>query len=736
MDAAATVLIVDCCFAEAVVSATRFFTVLGRSKSRLAIASARADQRSWEDDDLKRSLFSDVLIRSLSIGSAVADANGYVDVERVLFPTLREQVPLLASAKKAAIQEPVTLGIAAEGLRLPTVVGASLGRPLSISETIRAGVRRTLLTGLAAAAAVLVALEFFVYHLAVDASGSIVVRPGLKQTFNLQPLHAFSPVDTGIRLDQVARQDDEEVKRLADGHLWGFRTHLDADGLRTWLAALEKMLDRPDRQSINVFARSATAPFKPDDDPPPILEAGFLSALRKADPGTVGQALYPREVKVDIPCDADVKRILDFNLFSSSADVFSADASWTVFTAPRTPDERASRLSELLRLAAYRAQAEKDAAVRSKEFRSFAAATLRFFRDSGDELALSESLKSRLTADQQGWCALHATFVAALLQPASSGREAEMELWRVLFTYNRDKQGDIASDAQILAGLALSFLTRIRDLDQEEVTLLAKAIDESGAGLDIDLPMQSLLRDVGNVRGYPERVQAMLESKLAPRKEKFDFGDIIAAKLLACAKSLAGDRRDRLREWLRRNTDANRTMSDFETALGCASAIGPLGQDQLKILLDHLSPASRFPPPTMSYRGETVITSNGDSAAVALGRYLQRYPLPDDRMEQIVNIAISRTDLDGRRDIVRGLATRWYGREDEATEPIVRRLSGARADSRRMTLEIEVAAEHVLSIPSVRRERTTFGLSTRWKEESEPEIRIALARLLGRTRVD
>jgi hypothetical protein len=657
-------------------------------------------------------------------------------VERALFPTLREQVPLLASAKKAAVQEPVTLGIAAEGLRLSTVVGASLGRPLSISETIRVGVRRTLLTGLAVAATVLMALELFVYHLAVDASGSIVVRPGLKQIFDLQPLHAFSPVDTGIRLDQIARQDDDEVKRLSDGRLWGFRTHLDADGLRTWLAALEKMLDRPDKQSISVFSRAAKASFKPDDDPPPLLEAGFLSALEKSDAGTIGQALYPRELKVDIRCDADVKRILDFNLFSSSADVFAADASWTEFTAPRGLDERASRLSELLRLAAYRAQAEKDDATRSNEFRSFAAATLRFFRDSGDEAGFSKSLKSRLTADRQGWCAFHATFVSALLQPTSNGREAELELWRVLFTYDRNKQGDIATDAQTLAGLALSFLARARDPDHDELTRLAKAIDESGAGFDIDLPMQNLLRDVGNARGYSETIQAMLESKLAPRKEQFDFGDIVAAKMLACAKSLADDRRERLREWLRRNTDANRTMSDFETALGCTSAFGPLEQSQLKVLLDRLSPTSRFPPPTVSYRGETIITSNGDSAAVALGRYLQRYPLPEDRIDQIVNIAISRADLSGRRDIVRGLATRWYGREDEVAEPIVRRITGARADSRRMTLEIEVAAEYVLNIPPVARERTMLELSKRWRQISEPEIRIALARLLGRARVD
>ncbi|MCK1446721.1 caspase family protein [Bradyrhizobium sp. 48] len=733
--AANTLLIIDCCFAEAVISTSRFFTLLGSSRSRLAIASARTDQRSWEDEDLKRSLFSDVLIRSLSVGSAVADAHGYVDVERALFPALREQVPLLASSRKAARQEPVTLGIAAEGLRLPTVVAASLGRPLSISEAVRAGVRRTLLAGLIAAATALVGLELFVYHLAVDVSGAIVVRPGLKETFGLQPLHVFPPIDTGIRLEQVARQNDEGVKRLADGRLWGFRTHLDADGLRTWLAAEETMLGRRARQSIDVFARSTMSQFKPDDDTPPLLEAGFLSLLNKADPTAVGRSLYPRDLKVGVPCEADARRVLDFTLFSSSSEVFAADASWMEFTAPRAPDERTSRLSELLRLAAYRSQAEKDDAIREREFRSFATAVVRFFRDSGDEQAFSDSLRLQLSSDRRGWCALHAVFVAALVQPASYSHEAEQELWRVLFTYDRNKQGDIATAAQTLAGLALSFVARVRDLDQESIIRLAKAIDESGADFDLDLPMPSLLREIGSTRGYPEPLEALLESKLEASKKEFDFTDLAVAKLLACAKSLASDRRERFRDWLQKNTERNRTQFEFQTALGCASATGPLEQNQLKVLLDHLSPESRFPPPSVGYRGETVITSNGDAAAAALGQYLQRYPLPNDQIEQLVNIAISRPDLEGRQGMLRGLAQRWYSKDEESAEPIVRRLSRAVSDSRRMTLEVEVAADHISSRPANVKERTLGALLARWQQETEPEIRMALAKLLGTTRV-
>jgi hypothetical protein len=528
VDATNTLLIVDCCFAEALVGGCRFFNLLGRSKARLAISSARADQRSWEDDQFKRSLFSDVLIRTLSVGSPVADTDGYVDAEGALFTALREQVPLLASSKKGgAIQEPVTSGVAAVNLRLPTVVAASLGRSLSTSEVVRAGVRRILTGGLTVILSIFLVLELLVYHLAVDASGSVVVRPGLKQTFDLQPFHAFRPIDSGIHLDQVARQNDAAVKQLAEGALWGFRTHVDQDGLRTWLAPVEAMLNRTDRQSIEVFARSAVGSFEADDDLPPLLEAAFLASFPNADPSSIGMKLYPREVKADVSCDADAGRILDFTLSSSSAEVFAADAMWAAATAPKDAGQRASRLSTLLRVAAYRAQAEKDDDVRKREFRSFATASLGFVRRAGDGGAFSERMKEEVAANRGGWCAVHATFLAALLEQPDGGHASEKELWGILFTYDRDKQGDIASAQQTLAGLALSFVALVRDLDRDEVTRLANAIEASGAGWDVDLPYQNLFRDIGQSQGYSEPAQSGLESKLGQRKSESDFEDLI-----------------------------------------------------------------------------------------------------------------------------------------------------------------------------------------------------------------
>ena len=172
------IVLIDGCHAEAVATSIGLPVNLHAGKGRLIIASARADQRSWEDDSLQRSLFSDVVLRGLSLGSPIADLSGRVDVEARLVPYLREQVPLEAATRKGRqAQEPVSGGWMAQPLMLPTIEARSLGRPLTTVETIRAGIRRALF-GLAGVVVVsLLALDSLAFHLAVTTTGQLVVRP-------------------------------------------------------------------------------------------------------------------------------------------------------------------------------------------------------------------------------------------------------------------------------------------------------------------------------------------------------------------------------------------------------------------------------------------------------------------------------------------------------------------------------------------------------------------------------
>jgi hypothetical protein len=54
--------------------------LLRLSHASLVASTARREQRSWEDERLRRSIFSYVLIRALSTDSPLATASGYVNV--------------------------------------------------------------------------------------------------------------------------------------------------------------------------------------------------------------------------------------------------------------------------------------------------------------------------------------------------------------------------------------------------------------------------------------------------------------------------------------------------------------------------------------------------------------------------------------------------------------------------------------------------------------------------------
>ena len=58
-----SILLLDCCHAEAVVGQAHFFRTLGGSHARLFLCSARSDQRAWEDASIRHGLFSNAVIR-------------------------------------------------------------------------------------------------------------------------------------------------------------------------------------------------------------------------------------------------------------------------------------------------------------------------------------------------------------------------------------------------------------------------------------------------------------------------------------------------------------------------------------------------------------------------------------------------------------------------------------------------------------------------------------------------
>ena len=218
LSAVRTFVVADYCFAEASLSGSNFFSTLGPSLARLFVASARRSQKAWEDDGLKRSILSDILLRSLASTSPLADREGMVEVGAQLLPYRREQVPLeAASRKRGAVQEPVEGGVAAAPIRLPTVSARDMRRPLTVTQALRARLRK-ILGGIALAiVGGWLVLDLLLFHLALGPAGAIEVRPGPAALYSLAPFHIGRQIDTGFTATDLSRGDQAAFRRLSRG---------------------------------------------------------------------------------------------------------------------------------------------------------------------------------------------------------------------------------------------------------------------------------------------------------------------------------------------------------------------------------------------------------------------------------------------------------------------------------------------------------------------------------------
>ena len=735
------ILFIDCCYAEAVTAGMRFFTALDGHLTRIFVTSARSSQRSWEDEALKRSIFSDILLRALSSASDVADASGRVDLEARLLPRLREQVPLNTAARKQGnIQEPVAGGLSVAATKLPIVTSKSLGRELSIAETVRGRVR-SLVGGAAIATAVgLIAIDGMAFHLSTAGTGEILVRPGLRATHDLMPAHLRPDVDTGLRIPDIVQTRDAFLADLSDGSIRGVHSHLDERGLRPWFSSVGDALMAGTRSSVAALAAGQLLAVEPDDTPPPLIEALFLTRETGRPILDIAREIYPLDRKLDAECAQPAARRLDFTVLSSGRNVFEVDVAWLASTASQSASERSARLAEMVHLTAYRASHTDDRETRASEFRAFAAAVHRLISQASDPDGLMGHGTTRLLPLRHGWCATHAMFALAVLPGQEvHRREAEAEFIRVLRTTYDVSPGDLPSAAQDLAGLALAEVGSIVPLGDETLA----ALEELARRDDLDFsqlePALQIVRAVAASQRLPRTLTDALIARMSGPAVENDFAPLCAFAVLAAnAPFLRQEQVARVATWADERAQAERTMSQFHRGLGyLATARRGIAPAHREILVASLSPTSRFTPRAVNYRGETVITASGDEALVALGRVAQVSDLPAAVAQRLANSAMGRPRLDGRDEIVKGLAAQWYRKVPEVITPqtIVDRLRRERSDSARRSLEAELAAMRVVQLSMNEREKTLAALISRWREETEPEIRVDIARVIGRTQI-
>ncbi len=734
-------LFVDCCHAEAVTAGMPFFAFLDERLTRVFVVSSRSNQKAWEDETLRRSLFSDALLRALSTDSKIADVAGLVDLEAGLLPWLREQVPLNAVAlKRGAEQNPVAGGLSVDATKLPSVASGSLGRELSIAETVRRRVQRLISVAAIATVAGLVLLDALAYHLAVSGTGEILVRPGLPWTYGLMPFHAGRTADTGLWLTDIEPSRDDTLTALSTGSLSGLGSHLDDQGLRPWLARLQGSIRRTTRASVAALAAGRLEPMEPSDDPPPIEEAVFLARLLGESTDVVAKRMYPLDRKVKLDCAVAASTHRDFTHLLASTQTFERDAAWYAVTAPDDVSERALHLAELVRLAGYRSTDEEQAPEeRAAEFRAYAASLWTLFATAVDYDAFVGASRAEIAPLMHGWCRDHASFALAVLADDHQRAAYESEVVDAARPVLAGPAWLSPHRKEYLAYLSLLEFGARGFLGDKARTLVEELVRAGEIDMCSDTPVPAFVKTIALTQRLPQSLIAALLAQMDAPPAQYDFGPLCAfATLAANSKFLDEEIRGQLLQWAREHAVEERTMSEFHRGLGYLAFWGGIAPEHREILIARLSPSSRFPPSAVNYRGEMVITAGDEDALVGLGRVGQVSDLPKDIIERLANSAMGRQHMQGRSEILLGLAARWYGNTHITDLPaaIADRMETARGSATRRHLEVEVAAVHLGTLIESDRRQVALALIDAWRATPEPEIRVSLARTLARATVN
>lgn len=723
---------IDCCHAEAISSGCHFFSVGTPRQGGLLIASARYNQKAWEVESLQRSIFSDVLLRGLSSSSELADGQGLVDVEGKLIPYLRQQVPIAASAlKRGAEQTIVTHGFLANAVLLPVISSRSFGRPLTIAETIRGGIRRVVIAAVCVSVISLICFDLLIYHFVVDSNGKLFVLPGFVTTYNLLPVHLTRTVDTGLTVFDFSPGNSDFLSTLSTGSVWGVATHRDSSGLKPWLAKLLPSLASHKVVELHALTNGDLPVLDPDKDEPPTRAVRFLSLVLQRSASELGAQAYPVNVIQETPCQSSIEHVMNFELMLPDPLVFARDMDWFAQTVSDSPPAQAAVLEQLIKLAAYRSYYDDNWDKRIAEFHSFVTVVDRFSKASNKSEVFGE-LRTRLHEMQGTWCSLHASVVKGVLGSEADSVEAEVELLTILKGYDRSSQGDLLSTDQKNAILSLGEMSKRRKLRLPTIMTARQIAEKDGEIVSASLAAVELLTSISSFQELDvDTLNSLFNVLTLPAATKTYEADVAAKILSRNYKYLDAAHKKKLREWLEVVSPESEYDENIHEAVGFIAKYETLSAPIINLLVSRLSAVSLFPFVATDYRGADIISVNGDAATVALGRAAQVDLLDNEISERLANLASRRHDLKDRGEIIIGLAHQWYGGSRDICNTLVDRLSAVQDDSVRRSLEIEVAAYQFSNLPDKVFTDQLHKLLKQWHIEVEPEQKIALAELLG-----
>jgi len=723
-----SILFLDCCHAEAVVSGTAFFGGLYGSRARLFLCSARSEQRAWEEATLEHGLFSSAILRGLARSSPVADSVGNVAID-ALFALVSEDVPKRAFAlKDRAPQEPIRGGLTTAQILLPTASARTLGDPISTYDAVVAGFRRWLVRACLLIAGSVAFTDLTFQHLAIDADGHIVVRSGLP-LFN--PLRRTLPAgvyQTGFtRGDLVSNAGQtERITALRNGQIVAYRLWKS----HSWPSVLAPALAIEPRQRLSILVNGRLEDNAEKLDPirhaPPFDALNTLLALDpQLDPLLAAEAFDYDLPDVSLRCSESVQNRLDFTVLSPPSHRLNIEIDWRL-TLPVSPEDHKTALQKALRIVAYRHQVvdrerrmvrEGPDHVTDAEFSRLA------------DWAQSSRYRSYIpdVIGHGSWCSVAENFIAVLSMEEHVSRSGETFLLQLVNTYDPEIHGDLLNpDAQ--TGLALlSILARHTFLDYETVDSVSSILRTDSRGLGGTPAIGEWLTEIAATTPLPPvTLQFLIDTLTEPFNDP-DYSLFLAFRILARnAVHLSNAQRQLLLEWTRANFHR---FSRYEPVLDGVAHLSPYltreeAHDHVSVMASRTDPSLGVDPSATSWRGEMMIWSGGLTNWRSISRIAQHVDLPPTVSDGLLIFAAAAQEANAQHLALRGLANQQPAIRDGDWHSLRRTLAQHPDSASRYALAT-AAGLHVCRRKTADNDFET--LRTMWSKEAVPILRIAIA---------
>ena len=726
-----SILFLDCCHAEAVIAEAEFFHALENSAVRLFLCSSRAGQKAWEDDAVQHGLFSNAIVSGLAETSRLKSVDGYVDIEQ-LFGFVCDEVAMRAfAAKDRQRQEPVRGGLSSARMQLTTASVATLGRQISTNEVLVTAFRRWLAHALVLFLGTIAISDLSFQHLVVDVESNLVARSGLAV---FEPLRRVLPggiIDTGFDRDDLDIGDppnSEIVSALENGRVLGSRLWRST----AWPAKLQPLLSVSRRQDLSILlhgnlVRDADG-YNPEE--PPIEQYIAWRALNVADSEREGGAneLAYEVADVDLGCGLDVSNVVNFTHLNPTTERFLRELDWRLMTAG--VEELRSSFEDAARLVGYRYVQLGGDSARESEYDS-----VREFERLAD-WAVSERYRGQAilgTAQEDSWCSLVDGFVGALTVGGDRGAGGQRALLALVETHNENACGNLVV-GHARAGLGLlAVLARHVPLEETTIDGVSYVVRSDARGLRGTPAVVEWLATVAPRVAFPEETRNFLLRSLTDTGESDGYERIVAFNILA-RNAVHLDEVDLVRviRWAEENRDDVGTHDPYVEGVSYLGSALPREFlfDYFSTVVARTDPRRAVPPPSESWRGDTVVAQTHVPEWRAIARVGAEELLPEEMIAGLLAFARVARRGAGREEALRAVA---YQREDIRSRDwaaLGRALAALSDDGDGRAVLAEAAGFRICGLVERDREVERAVVLGMWAEETIPMLRLGLGQAL------